>query len=264
MPPAIVSCGLCGTEFVKPAYEVLKHQRRGLDQMFCSLKCTGTAANNKVHGIRTCRRCGAHAPRESAFGTQANPLCSKACLQAERAEKKAVRMASRPWKVCPECEGRFQFNPAQERFRAKRGLAPVTYCGKECADRAHARRMSGQTNPAYRHGMHPARLQPHAAKAFREVRTLVLERDRSACAVCSSERNVHVHHIDHNPLNNRWRNLVCLCSKCHRGLHADEKSHTPSRRTRFLRWTSNLSEIAALRSTIFRSKAITTFSQMEF
>jgi 5-methylcytosine-specific restriction endonuclease McrA len=39
------------------------------------------------------------------------------------------------------------------------------------------------------------------------------------CAKCGKE-STHVHHIDMNPLNNSPKNLLRLCEKCHKQLHA--------------------------------------------
>jgi hypothetical protein len=53
------------------------------------------------------------------------------------------------------------------------------------------------------------------------VRRVVLQRDGYKCKNCSSQDQLHVHHIV--PLSsggtNNWSNLVTLCRKCHRRLH---------------------------------------------
>ena len=39
------------------------------------------------------------------------------------------------------------------------------------------------------------------------------------CAECETRDDLHVHHIDRNPANNRPKNLLTLCSSCHLKLH---------------------------------------------
>lgn len=36
-----------------------------------------------------------------------------------------------------------------------------------------------------------------------------------ACVICSTTRSIHVHHIDHDHMNNSVDNLTYLCSTCH-------------------------------------------------
>jgi len=42
------------------------------------------------------------------------------------------------------------------------------------------------------------------------------------CCACGSIKNIHVHHLDFNPLNNNKRNLIFLCSICHGKAHQRE------------------------------------------
>ena len=39
------------------------------------------------------------------------------------------------------------------------------------------------------------------------------------CCVCNNLKNIHVHHKDNNPFNNKIYNLEILCAKCHKKLH---------------------------------------------
>ena len=68
--------------------------------------------------------------------------------------------------------------------------------------------------------MTPLREQPHCARAYREMRPLVIARDGNACALCgAAEQRIEVHHIDWHPMNNAAVNLITLCTQCHRKLH---------------------------------------------
>ena len=44
--------------------------------------------------------------------------------------------------------------------------------------------------------------------------------DGNSCYFCNSKVNLHVHHIDKNPKNNRKPNLVRVCRLCHSRLHS--------------------------------------------
>lgn len=42
------------------------------------------------------------------------------------------------------------------------------------------------------------------------------------CQICHKKSEL-IHHIDKNPYNNVPRNLMSLCSKCHRNIHKGDK-----------------------------------------
>ena len=41
----------------------------------------------------------------------------------------------------------------------------------------------------------------------------------SRCQACGSTKNLHVHHVDENPMNNSPLNLQTLCASCHKRWH---------------------------------------------
>ena len=43
---------------------------------------------------------------------------------------------------------------------------------------------------------------------------------RSTCYFCEKDFGLIVHHKDKNPKNNKTRNLIILCNKCHRKIHS--------------------------------------------
>jgi hypothetical protein len=45
---------------------------------------------------------------------------------------------------------------------------------------------------------------------------------KSNCERCGIDKNLDVHHIDHNPLNNDLDNLKTLCDSCHTKTHWEE------------------------------------------
>nr|DAV53539.1 MAG TPA: NinG recombination protein [Caudoviricetes sp.] len=56
------------------------------------------------------------------------------------------------------------------------------------------------------------------------VRRIIYERDKH-CRICGAYQNLHIHHIIYR---SQWRNghqpfnLILLCERCHRKVHADK------------------------------------------
>jgi len=54
---------------------------------------------------------------------------------------------------------------------------------------------------------------------------------KSCCEICGRNKSrLHVHHRDHNPLNNSSGNLQTLCGSCHRRSHSPNYPVTPKQR----------------------------------
>lgn len=51
----------------------------------------------------------------------------------------------------------------------------------------------------------------------------ILERDKYKCVLCDNTENIIIHHIDSNPANNRYTNLITICRKCHTKIHNTEQ-----------------------------------------
>jgi 5-methylcytosine-specific restriction endonuclease McrA len=58
-------------------------------------------------------------------------------------------------------------------------------------------------------------------KYWDNIRKLVKQRDGNNCQLCGRGKGVDliVHHIDENPQNDDFGNLICLCRGCHSHLH---------------------------------------------
>lgn len=53
----------------------------------------------------------------------------------------------------------------------------------------------------------------------------IFREKNSICERCKiTNTRMEIHHIDENPFNNDWSNLLCLCSKCHQKHHAIERT----------------------------------------
>lgn len=66
----------------------------------------------------------------------------------------------------------------------------------------------------------------------KSVRLATLRRDEHRCRLCHRRTDLHVHHIDrcgqHSPTpNHAMANLVTLCRRCHRTVHAESILVTP-------------------------------------
>ena len=50
-----------------------------------------------------------------------------------------------------------------------------------------------------------------------KTRAILQKEIKSKCPICSNEdvEHFHIHHIDENPLNNEFENLLMLCPNCH-------------------------------------------------
>lgn len=61
----------------------------------------------------------------------------------------------------------------------------------------------------------------YALPGWKEMRSIIIDRDGQRCAVCGSGTDLHVHHIDLDPTNDDPANLVTLCGSCHARVHTE-------------------------------------------
>ena len=69
----------------------------------------------------------------------------------------------------------------------------------------------------------PVARKPTNGEAWAAVRKQILAMDEYVCRVCGNapdDKSLDVHHIDRSRLNNKLSNLVSLCGKCHKSVHA--------------------------------------------
>jgi hypothetical protein len=77
----------------------------------------------------------------------------------------------------------------------------------------------GTNNPRWRGGINNG-----YPNEYRHIRPFILERDKNMCQICGKTlsnygKNLHVHHISGNRMDNTLENLILLCSTCHMHIH---------------------------------------------
>jgi|APHM01.1.fsa_nt_gi HNH endonuclease. len=55
----------------------------------------------------------------------------------------------------------------------------------------------------------------HARDIFFDI----YDGDAIRCADCREDKRLEVHHLNEDPFDNEWTNLVGLCRECHQGRH---------------------------------------------
>lgn len=196
LPPVIICCVHCGKPALKQAFDILKSIKRGHKDLYCSQDCC--QAHHAVKNTPPCRTCGKPAKLNGA-----RRYCSDACkVQARKQRQRPPVLAT-----CPQCTKPFVMGRHKRKF-----------CSVSCADMHHSQAMLLDNNPNYQHGHFGLRRQPHTIKAFTRARPQIRRRDGNRCVACDAAQtkgNLHVHHIDHDPHNCAWNNLVTLCASCH-------------------------------------------------
>lgn len=206
-----VICTLCGKEFIRPGHAQRKWLLRGLKDSYCSRECSNV--HHAFKNAPSCEQCGTPMPK--ARGTR---FCSSGCRAVAREAWKEAPVMIR----CDFCDDEFARTAAQ-----KANPKSSRYCGNACADAAHSLRMRGKGNSRYKTGT-------SYAKWYRDMRPLIVEREKHACAACGAAEvirpvlragqeinrsTLHIHHINNDVRDNRAENLVALCDACHPKLH---------------------------------------------
>lgn len=102
--------------------------------------------------------------------------------------------------ICERCDKFFEIPLWRFRDKGKR-----KYCGNACRIEA----MSGKNNWKWKGGLY--------GKPFYWV--IAKEHYPERCNRCFSERDLQVHHRDHDRENDDFKNLEFLCRSCHSKEH---------------------------------------------
>jgi len=73
-------------------------------------------------------------------------------------------------------------------------------------------RYMGKNNPQWRDG---SAKRKYPSEFNENLKAIVKERDRYKCQFCGDTKDLVVHHIDWNKMNNEINNLITLCRHCH-------------------------------------------------
>lgn len=84
--------------------------------------------------------------------------------------------------------------------------------------------VSGSNNSAWKGGVAKWAYAPDWKRLCKQIK----DRDKWTCQLCGEQRKrwghlLHVHHIDEDKTNNDPRNLISLCSTCHKPIHGKEE-----------------------------------------
>lgn len=55
------------------------------------------------------------------------------------------------------------------------------------------------------------------------IRAKVFSYCQDRCVICHTKIKLQIHHIDNNSRNNLFENLVVVCNKCHKSIHAIDR-----------------------------------------
>ncbi len=135
-----------------------------------------------------------------------------------------------------------EFVPKKFNWRKK-------YCSKACNDKAYAKNNPEVRLRAWRkyNKLHREQQKERSKRYYQEHTEEVRKYQKSlrdennsrtrakliakkghrnkVCVECGSIKNLHVHHVDFDPMNNELENLRYLCSICHGAKH---RSHNDS------------------------------------
>lgn len=178
---------------------------------FCSVRCKSKAAIAKLPP-RICIRCGV----EYAPTLVGQRYCGQSCAVSDTIPDKVL--------TCTKCGVQFEFHG---RTRAK-------YCEacRKIAARERGRRFALKHGKIKNPGVGSGGAQYGAANsqwkggysrtriAYAGYRRCCFKIWQKQCVCCLRKDRVEVHHIDGNPHNNYYHNLIPLCWDCHRIVHA--------------------------------------------
>jgi len=188
-------CGVCNKEFSISRKVKLKAVN------YCSQPCYWESKKDRVE--KECLECGEKISIIPCNVREEN-FCSIICRSKFRtgANHHNWKEANKNCEVC---------NSEIHHKLATRKAAK--FCSKKCSN-------LGKTGELAPHWNGGPKVYP---RSFFQIKDKIRERDNDSCVICKTKkygkRNLHVHHIDENTMNNDESNLTTLCNKCHSHVH---------------------------------------------
>ena len=199
-PPA--PCAVCGKEFwaqgtahktcSDECLHALRMQPKQKDCLNCVAMFMSHAAPAKFCSVE-CRT--AHTKLRTRL-KRAN-YTENAVKQPRYAKPVARGKSDRP---CDECGVVYAPSHTYQQF-----------CSVGCKNKAHSKRMKGDANPNYQHGLEV----DYYSKEFRKTLNKQVRSKYGECFQCGGKTNLCAHHMDEVKTNNATENLACLCRSCH-------------------------------------------------
>lgn len=184
-------------------------------QQYCSRKCSNLSrwnANSKEGRLinKTCTYCG---KTWTTTRTESYRRCYKTCSDECRNAQISEKLIGRT----------YSDDTLQKMSEAQRGKM------LSAEHRANiGMGVSGSRNRFWKDGRSYDK-DDYGGLFTETLKTSVRRRDNNVCQECncSSDHDLHVHHIDDNKLNNDIHNLISLCQRCHSIIH-HTKNYVPN------------------------------------
>ena len=174
--------------------KILRKRNTSTTKRYEMVELTSIAAKVVLKNIKAIYRAKMYSMQSTS--TQKNDEVLLTRVQAKRQKKQKLQ--------CPNCDKAFYPTSAR-----------TVYCSRECADKAHSKRMREKQFTLQKWHELCKMVFRNASFNFRTR--------QNKCAVCETQNqiqkdnrsNLHIHHIDENPSNNYATNLITLCNSCH-------------------------------------------------
>jgi len=189
-----ITCKKCQKEFKVP-----KHEK---NRIFCSKKCQISGIKrSKNLNITNCLICN---KEFSHYGERI--VCSRECLSEYMSEKRLNEnnpswIENKETNVCKRCNESFEYT----RRNLHKGQKRV-FCSLACSrNNGNNKEFIENNDNNYKY-----------PRVFNnKLKNRIKDRDGHKCQLCSSEKNLEIHHIDYDKKNCEDDNLITLCKKCH-------------------------------------------------
>lgn len=220
-------CFTCGAKIALSPSELKRKKKSGQRAFFCSRRCF--ADYRKIAPYNFGAKSGSEHPSWSG---------EKRCAVCDAVLVGSIQRKNR---TCgsPKCE-------SEQRSHSRRGSKNPRYidkrtfckqcgkemtdglrhhritCSRECAGRWFSEHYSGENSPIWKGGR-KGQHKEYPPEWTESLKQSIRDRDNNTCQICGvSRKGLSVHHIDEDKQNCEPENLITLCRKCHRNVHAKD------------------------------------------